>query len=244
MNELSVVISAYKPRGIARALQLAQKIKMHVDQVFVVINCDGVEKPIEPSRAQAHEEPILTVERPNTGMNIGAWSHGVSLCSPKNAVLCLQDECELQREDFAEAYFKQLARPGVGMVGDSLNPKWNQPWEHLHKSGLNYPVEVYQGRTMPRVNYYLDCFRRWGIKAGNTGRHLRALSWGLSVAARDALTKLPLGRHKEECIAAEIGVCRYVEENLGLSVEQIDSMPFRYFSHVEWDPSGISKKVD
>ena len=243
LPNLSAVISAYEPRGLARSMRLAQQINAHVDEVFVVVNSDGVESPTEPSREQSIGKSVFTVKRANTGMNIGAWSHGLSLCHPENVVLCLQDECELQREDFAEAYLKRLTEPGVGMVGDSLNPKWNLPWENLYQSALNYQMGEYQGRPVTRVDYYLDCFRRWGINPGTTGRHLRALSWGFSVAARQSLSRLPLGRHKEECIAAEIGVCRHVEENLGLSVTQIDSTPFWYFAHVEWDPSGFSKKA-
>ena len=243
MTELSVVISAYEPRGLARAMRLAHEINAHIDEVFVVVNSDGVDSPTDPSREQARGKSIFMVKRPNTGMNIGAWSHGLSLCSPENAVLCLQDECELQREDFAEAYLQKLCQPGVGMIGDSLNPKWNLSWENLYQSALNYQVGEYQGRAVTRVDYYLDCFRRWGINPGTTGRHLRALSWGFSVAARQSLGGLPLGRHKEECIAAEIGVCKYLEENVGLHVHQISVEAFDFFTHVEWEKSGRAKKI-
>lgn len=236
-NGLSVVISAYKQRGIENALDLARRIESHVDEIFVVVNDDEA--------VGANLQKLSGIEfifQRNLGMNIGAWSTGLSLCDERNAVLCLQDECTIVNPQFADRYRSLLGEPDAGMVGESLNPKWDHPWSSLKQSPLNYSLKRAGAAEISRVDFYLRCMEAWRISPGNTGAHLRALVWGFSRNVRKNLRQLPLGADKEQCIAAEIGVCKYVENNLFLKVSQSAARPFSYIAHSEWDASGWAKK--
>ena len=236
-NGLSVVISAYKRRGIENSLVLAKSIEPHVDEIFVVVNDD------EAADIRLQElSGIEYIFQRNLGMNIGAWSTGLSLCDERNVVLCLQDECTIVDPHFADHYRNLLCQPDTGMVGESLNPKWDHPWSSLKKSPVNYSLKTAGAAEISRVDFYLRCMEAWGISPGNTGAHLRALVWGFSPTVRRKLKQLPLGTNKEQCIAAEIGVCKYVENNLFLKVSQSAARPFSYIAHGEWDSSGWAKK--
>ena len=82
--------------------------------------------------------------------------------------------------------------------------------------------------------------KKWGIKPGLTGLHLRSLVWGFKREVLEELFPFPIGKTKEECIASEIAVSKKVEQ-LGLKVTQIHKKPFKYISHVEWKLDGSSK---
>jgi len=232
----SAIISAYEPRGTERAFDLAKQLHEYVDQVVVVINSDNATESLCD-----HAEKWSTVYRPNRGMNLGAWSEGLGHCAEENHVICLQDECRLEDAGFVGAYKGLFERNGAAMVGESLNPKWAIPWSDLRGSGLDYALVDASGNQASRVDYYLACFKQWGIQPGNTGRHLRALVWGFSRELRQSLRSLPYGNNKEQCIAAEIGVSQFVENNLVTAVCQSSEKPFKYFSHEEWRRDGLSK---
>ena len=233
---LSIVISAYEPRGTREALQLAGDLRPHVDQILVVINSDRL-----GDVACERLDGVDIVWRPNKGMNIGAWSIGLGMCDANNHVLCLQDECSLLDRDFRDAYIQLMNAHGIALVGETINHKWNYSWQDIAASSLNYPVTTDSISPLPRVDYYLQCLRAWGIEPGPTGRHLRSLVWGVSHKLREHLRSFPMGANKEQCIAAEIGVSRFVEMNLGGQVCQSAAEPFRYFAHPEWRRDGLSK---
>ena len=232
---LSVVVSAYLPRGVEAATRLAFKLRTFVREVFLIINSDETEGPVT-----LREEPVKIVVRPNVGMNIGAWAYGATLSDRKNHLLCLQDECSLHDSSFAQIYSDLLEDPTIGLVGESLNPKWESTWAEISQSPLNYVVSEPTPRK--RVDVYLDQMSAWGIDPGKNGRHLRALVWGFNRTVVDEFAKIRLGLTKEECIATEIAVSKLVENNLGLKVLQSSQRPFRYFGHSEWENHGLSKK--
>ena len=127
------------------------------------------------------------------------------------------------------------------MTGESINYKWANKWEDIVSSDLNYIVG-YNALKKPiyRVQYYLSLMKKWGIKPGLTGKHLRSLVWGLKKEVLEKISPFPIGKTKEECIASEIAISKKVEQ-LGLKVTQINKTPFKYISHLEWKLDGSSK---
>jgi hypothetical protein len=64
-----VVVSHYESRSKEPLAKLTGKLKSLTNNLLVVINDDAATSiSIEASR-----ESVLTLRRPNTGMNIGAW---------------------------------------------------------------------------------------------------------------------------------------------------------------------------
>jgi hypothetical protein len=184
---------------------------------------------------------VPTLIRKNLGMNIGAWDSAYRAFPNFDHYIFLQDECVLVEPNYETRYITKLSLSGHGMTGESINPKWVLSWSALMHSPLNYPiVNEFDGNSTDRVTYYLNCLRGWGIDAGSTAAHLRALAWGFTNECLRAINGFPIGRNKEECIAAEIAVSRKVVE-LGFDFSQIDKNHFACFGHREWRSDGYSK---
>jgi hypothetical protein len=128
------------------------------------------------------------------------------------------------------------------MLGESLNRKWNHPWETLTNSPLNnYCDDHFIGSGCSRrVDTYLSAMQSWGVDPGETGAHLRSLVWAIRGDVLRQMGGFPIGNNKGECIAAEISVSRRVIQ-MGLEFDQIDRAPFFYFGHLEWRSDGSSK---
>lgn len=237
ISDINCVISAYGEDGIARSQSLASIMTAFCRKVVVVIN--------EPTRSLESCQRVglyYEVRRPNSGMNIGAWLAGLPHCDAGLPVICLQDECELVSIDGPQYYCDLLSQPGVGMVGESINRKWAQDWGSMKDSPLNYVIRLPNDEGVTRVDFYLQCMKKWGIKAGHSAAHLRTLACGFPWGVAQRLPRLALSDNKEECIAAEIGLSQFVLNNLGLKVMQSADTPFLFFSHSEWQLSGLSKK--
>lgn len=235
MNKLTVVISNYQPRGSKLAESLIREIKPYVSQIIVVQNIDH-----QDCVAVETQSDLTVIKRPNTGMNIGAWSEAIPFCIDGNNTLFLQDECRLVDASFFEAYTRLLAKPEMGMVGETINPNWDKSWEDIYTSNVNYRVPLSGSLTSSRLDYYRYCFRKWKVPPGNTGRHLRALAWGFPFTVLEKLGRFPIGQNKEQCIAAEIAVSLKVS-SLGFHITQSADKPFTYFEHIEWQKDGSGK---
>jgi hypothetical protein len=233
------VVNHYDRRPKDSLDQLLAQLKPHGMRVLVVINSDD-EKTSQVQR----ESPRLSVmHRPNLGMNIGAWSDGYLHMPDFDYYLFLQDECRIENGEFLDAYLDEFGKDeNLGMLGESINPKWLKDWQSLRRSGFNVfsPEHSIGGIPVPRVDFYLHCMKAWGIDPGETARHLRSLVWFLPGEMMARLQGFPQGRNKGECIAAEIGVSRKVEQ-LGYSVSQAGEMPFSYIYHTEWQRDGYRK---
>lgn len=235
-----VVVSHYcaRPREPLDRL-LAQLVHVPGQTTVVVFNDDRCN-----SESWGTLGALELLTRPNRGMNIGAWDAAFRERGDRYShMIFLQDECEVVRADFVQAYCEKLDEPHVGMIGESINSKWDQNWSVLSRSSLNYPVgQDSQGRTIDRVFHYRQCMHAWGIEPGPTGRHLRALVWGLRTEVLRSIHGFPIGSDKESCIAAEIAVSRHVEHK-GWLVLQSDTQPFRFLQHCEWRADGSGKKA-
>ena len=202
-SNFTAVISNYAPRGELGVNDLIQQLSDKVNKIIVVVNDDDCQQ-IKKSILNG----IVRITRPNTGMNIGAWSEAIAHCKDSDYVVFLQDECKLVRYDFIESYRTLLSEPSIGMIGESINPKWDCEWSQIAKSNLNYTINHPNGQAISRVNYYLDCMIKWKINPGIHSTHLRALAWAFNKLALQAIESFPIGLNKEQCIAAEIAVSK------------------------------------
>ena len=235
-DKFTAIISNYAPRGNLGVSNLINQLIDVVDRIIIVINDD--------SCAFLHKKisnEIIRITRPNTGMNIGAWSEAIEYISDSDYTIFLQDECRLLRADFIDNYKYLLSQPNIGMIGESVNPKWDCEWLEISNSRLNYLINFSNGQSISRVSYYLECMKKWNINPGIRSTHLRSLVWAFNKKGIDAIDHFPIGLNKEECIAAEIAVSRKLIQK-GLEFRQSDSSSFTYFEHHEWQKDGFSKK--
>lgn len=234
MEESVVVVASYKQRGDHNLERILGQLN-GLSPAIVVVNDDSADCVSVRSHG---DTSVLT--RPNTGMNIGAWSEAIPYVAEYKTVIFIQDECFVQDSAFLSAYAQRLAMTGVGMIGESLNPKWDCSWKAIARSRVNYSFQDEGGSHVTRVDYYRRKMVEWRIDPGESAKHLRALVWAFSRESLAAVGSFPIGGTKEESIAAEIAVAKKVEQ-LGFSVEQVASEHFKYFGHVEWRKDGSSK---
>jgi hypothetical protein len=176
-------------------------------------------------------------------MNIGAWDAAYRVFPDYDYYVFLQDECVLIDPLYQEKYISKLSTRSMGMTGECINPKWNSTWDLMRQSPLNYPIKSSSGEVITdRISNYLHYFRRWGIDPGETGSHLRSLTWGFTSECLRAINGFPIGLNKEQCIAAEIGVSRKVA-SLGFEFGPVSDSPFACFRHQEWRADGFAKDV-
>lgn len=235
-NKTLVTISHYDKRNKNNLINLIRSVKNQNYDILIVINDDNYS--FEKNEVFQN---IKTLIRPNTGMNIGSWNSSYLNNKNFDFYIFIQDECKILDIDFTEKYIYELSKVDVGMTGESINYKWANKWEDIASSDLNYIVG-YNALKRPiyRVQYYLSLMKKWDIKPGLTGKHLRSLVWGLKKEVLEKISPFPIGKTKEECIASEIAISKKVEQ-LGLKVTQINKKPFKYISHLEWKLDGSSK---
>jgi hypothetical protein len=233
-KKFTAVISNYRPRGFEDAFRLAREVGGLVDEVLIVSNDDTCKQLV------ISEVSPRVITRPNVGMNIGAWSAAIPYCDADSHIIFLQDECRVVNPGFVNRYRQLLSNDRIGMVGESLNLKWNRPWAQMENSPLNYAMKTDNGFET-RVSFYLRCFRSWAVEPGSNGLHLRALVWGFNCDLLRKIQEFPIGKCKEECIASEIAVSKLINQQ-GLDFVQSHSTPFFFFQHAEWEANGWQKR--
>jgi hypothetical protein len=232
-----IVVSHYDLRSKAILQDLINSLIGGQCDIVVVVNNDDVDSVHRDKFCPG----VVRINRPNAGMNIGAWDCAFREFPDYEYYIFLQDECMVRNFSFIEAYIARLSDAAIGVVGESINYKWSINWNLISKSSLNYAVGLNNlGNKVGRVEYYLYMMKKWGVEPGVTGRHLRALVWALRGDVLLKINGFPIGTSKEECIAAEIAVSKSVEQ-LGLRVEQVDVDAFKYIQHSEWRNDGSSK---
>ena len=230
-----LVISHYDRRPIKDLLRLLRSMAKHragADfDVCVVVNRE-CGRQLDLSQQPF---PVTISYRPNVGMNIGAWDHGWRENPGYDHYIFLQDECVILRHDWLHTMLDCLARPGVGMVGESVNDSWYKTWAELTAEESEGGPEK-NGKCptyAKRARICLEFMRERNISAGATGQHLRSLIWGFSKETLSELGGFPIGKDYDECIAAEIAVSRHVVGR-GLSLSQVHRIPFYYVTHSQW----------
>lgn len=231
-----VVISFYDRRSTAPLEGLLDSLDRHpagADHERVIcINATGA--ALLPDSIRMRVDDVL--ERPNIGMNIGAWDAAWRRWPDRPAYLFLQDECYAVREHWLALALQALAGQDVGLVGESLNSAWDKPWSVLRDGPgkAQLPEHFIDGQLANRVDVYLYHIRRYGIDPGDCGRHLRSLIWAMRGEVLAAIGGFPQGANYGECIAAEIGVSRAVESR-GLTLSTLGPAPFHAIRHLEWN---------
>ncbi len=236
MPKTLIVVSHYDARIKAHLFSLLEQLSIISTDVVVVINNDS-SVDIKISEIFG----VAAITRPNQGMNIAAWYTAYSLFSNYDFYIFLQDECFIKDDNFISSYLSMLSIPDIGLVGESINPKWDRSWIDIANSNLNYSLTSGGNSSITRVDYYLSQLKKWSINPGYSGRHMRALIWAFRKSVLDAMPPFPIGTNKEECIAAEIAISKQIE-SMGLKVSQTSNIPFSLIGHYEWRSDGISKK--
>lgn len=225
-----VVISYWDQRPVADLNGLIRSMERHEAgrsfDACIVVNQESGRALDAPKTTF----PLSVLNRPNAGMNIGAWDWGWREMPLYDHYIFLQDECRILRDGWLDAYVRCLLEPEVGIVGESINQRWCRSWDELVAEP---PKNPRSNLVLERARICLRFMRSLNIPAGLTARHLRSLIWGLSKSTLQKLSGFPIGANYEECIAAEVAVSRQVE-SLGLSIRQIHRLPFYYVSHVQW----------
>lgn len=230
-----VVVSFFEPRPIEPLAALYESMGrfdagLPYDVVVVVNRVSSGRL-----RLPHHGNLVATIERPNSGMNIGAWDHGWRAMPGYDGYLFLQDECFAKRAGWLSELVRVGNQRAVGLVGESFNDGWNRRWEVVRTAvaGSVMPGHVINGQIANRVDVYLDFLQRHGITPSERAGHLRSLVW---YAGGDTLARIDgfkIGANYGECIAAEIGATKQVEA-IGLSGVQVNEEPFKYFGHQDW----------
>lgn len=235
-----IVVSHYQARPKKDLELLLEQLKHVAQDVMVVINDDHHKGPGE---FLSHMQTTC-IRRENKGMNISGWNEAILRAPDYGNYIFLQDECQIRSYDFLKHYESKLHNEKIGLIGECLNPRWSYPWHELEQvKFINAPVQITPNAPpILRIPFYFACMKDWGIDPGKTGRHLRSLIWGISRRTIEKIQPFPMGRIKEECIAAEVAVSKMVEQ-AGLLVEQADTTPFQFISHKEWKLDGISKST-
>src|SRR5258705_12136595 len=142
-----LVLSHYAGRPLKRLTRLIKTLKRLTTDIVVVVNHDNA---LTESAERFQSVPLI--RRANTGMNIGGWGAAYKFYPNYDFYIFMQDECEVIREDFVNAYQSELSKDNVGMTGEVINPKWNIEWTKLALSPLNYIAGVDAlGMPIPRV---------------------------------------------------------------------------------------------
>lgn len=233
-NNALIVVSHYAARSLTPLDSLLTQLKLITNNILVIINDDNV-----INDQFSIYSGVKCIRRKNIGMNIGAWWTGFSNFPNYEYYIFLQDECVILKNNFIDIYKSLLGNKQIGLIGESINFKWDKSWSDLSESPLNYKINnnIF---LISRVDFYLEMFRKWGINPGASGIHMRSLVWGISRLTLEKMGSFPLGSNKEECIAAEIAVSKKIE-SLSLSVQQTSAKPFFYIKHIEWQSNGLNK---
>jgi hypothetical protein len=239
LTSTAIIISFYAPRPANDLRQLMASLATYKDQSTIVINSDQLE-----GKPQLHSlAGWQAIAAPNRGMNIGAWQQGFLARPDENFYFFFQDECFIKQTGFFEACLRRFEENSkLGMLGESLNLKWNHPWPAMRNSDMNWKDADHRidGVHVPRVDYYLKGLERLGIAPGDSGLHLRSLCWAFRGDTLRAIGGFPIGVSKGECITAEIGVSRKVLQH-GYLFDQLCPTPFTYIGHREWKADGSGK---
>ncbi|WP_341909253.1 hypothetical protein [Polaromonas sp. YR568] len=235
-----VVVSFYAPRPTVPLVRLLTAVRgtpagAEFDVALVINRDNGAGAALVDWTDQVHRLADVVLERPNTGMNIGAWDFGWRTLKAYDGYLFLQDDCILKATDWLNAFVKAAADPSIGLVGESWNSGWDRPWHVMRKSVAKHALREHliNNRPANRVDLYLDFMQRHGVNPGDGGGHLRALSWFARRETLLAINGFLHGANYGECIAAEIAATKQVQA-IGLRAVQLAGQPFACFGHADW----------
>jgi len=226
-----VVISHFNQRPLDDLIALIETIDAYPPgiaiEICVVVNADNpITAQIDECLVRSQSYPMSFLYRENIGMNIGAWDCGWRAYEHQDYFLFLQDECRVIRSDWAAAFVEQLDKDQVGIVGESINHKWDFNWNDALAEGADQTLKS-------RCQSYFEFFANQNINPGINAVHLRSLIWALKRHTLQMLNGFPIGQTCEECVASEIGTSKIIESKQ-LEVKQVRVQPFYFIAHTEW----------
>ncbi len=231
---LLVVVSYYNARPDSHLRDLLASMascEAGVDfDVCLVVN----QEPGVATELAFAQQPQYLHSRENSGMNIGAWDLGWRQHPDYARYLFLQDECRIVSPGWGKVFTETMQQTGAGLVTESMNRRWDRPWKHLRckrKGGKGSGESP--DRWMGDASFYQAFMRQHGIDPGTTGRHARALVWGIPGSVMRKIDGFPLGTSYAECIASEIAVSRKIASE-GYRIVQLRKKPFSFIHHMEW----------
>lgn len=239
-----VVVSYYDARPMAELDRLLHSLRTTPAgwpfDVRVVVNRDG-DGPLGIAERHPGVEVLC---RANAGYNIGAWEHGWRADPAYDAYLFLQHECVLQGENWLTPFVERAAEPGIGLVGERINPAWDTTWDEIERrfAGHALPDHRIDGRPAERLPTYFHFFARHGIDRGPRGDHLQTLVLFARRTTLEAIGGFPCGSDYGEAIAAEISISKKVQAK-GLAIREVGERPFRHVTHPQWSKHPHGKRA-
>lgn len=230
-----VIVSLYEPRSRTPLVALLDSLESFDPgcgyDLAVAVNRTGTGPLLLPRKTGN----LRIIERPNEGMNIGAWDHAWRECGGYRGYLFLQDECQAQAAGWLSAFRDAALDERVGLVGESWNAGWDRPWMEMRRAVAAQQMREHWigGQPANRVDVYQSFMQAHGVDPGERAGHLRSLVW---YARREVLERMGgflHGANYGECIAAEIAATKRAEQ-LGWKAMQVDARPFSRFRHLEW----------
>lgn len=206
-----------------QTMRIASGIPFHTR---VVVN-QAVDRRLELPARFAHVEVL---HRPNTGYNIGAWEHGWRTGPAFPTYLFVQEECQILRRGWMEAFDREASKPEVGLVGESV--VCDCSWDLL----MTDPPETVEGVSQGDPAFFAGLYAgllRLGVAPGDDGRHLQSLAFAARREVLERIDGFPLGGDWMECVVAEVAISKKVQA-AGLETAQIDRRRFRYVLHPQW----------
>lgn len=235
MPDQLVIVSFYEPRPLEPLTSLIASLARFDAgcpyDMAIVVNRTGS----GPLQLPATGPGVRIIERANGGMNIGAWDHGWRESPGYDGYLFLQDECVAQRDEWLSAFRDAARSAEVGLLGESWNSGWDRPWDDLRHAVAGQVMKDHwiDGAPGNRVDVYRGFLEANGVEPGLSAGHLRSLVWYARRPVLERMGGFLHGANYGECIAAEIGATKRVEQ-LGWRAAQVDVGPFSRFRHLEW----------
>jgi hypothetical protein len=176
---------------------------------------------------------IEIVYRENTGYNLGAWNYAWRLSAPADYYLFLQEEVRIVRPNWLGAFIREISKPSIGMVGESMawsGLDWRRvEYFHIGSEFQGHPSEV----PIDHIGGVKRFLKAKGIPLSERAEHMQAF---ILAMRRDVLERIDgflVGLTKGDAIACEVAVTHQVVA-LGLKVEQIGWLPFKYIFQPQW----------
>jgi len=234
MKSVLVVVSHYNAWKTDNLIALLDQIASipagHPFRSRVVVN-QAEPKPLELPARHADVEVLY---RENTGYNIGAWNLGWRQGPSADYYLFLQEECQILRPNWLRPFVELLAKPQVGLLGESLfwaGYTWDRADYYWRNIRLPRARES-EGRIclMDAIREKMDERR---IPLGRSPEHLQSLVLASRRDILEAIDGFMIGRTYGEAVGSEVAISKQVEA-LGLRVRQVGVGAFRYILHPQW----------
>ena len=197
-----------------------------------------------PPKAVANQ-CVQVFIRENTGYNLAAWDYAWRHLPNHDHFLFLQDDCFVFKRgwlrDFANSF---ASTPHCGLVGENINPFWDQPWLELCEPPVNRGPQRNReaNQCAEWARFFRQKLQQWNIPEGQTARHLTGVVHFTSRTVLEEVDGYNLGNTKLEATAAEIGFSRKIAAR-GYALVQIGRWRHSRIGHPQWPSSAPTARL-